>query len=69
MEGRVSKLLNIDYPCIKKKFGIKSQITLFKAKNRFSNHSCCGIDKLGKRIGFGKGMYDRFFLMNWVIDQ
>ncbi len=57
------KLVKYRLPLKVKKFGIK------EPKNSFSRHKridlaivpVVGVDKECKRIGFGKGMYDRFF--------
>ena len=57
------KIVKYRLPLQKKRFGIK------EPKNSFCLHKrvdlaivpIVGIDKLCKRIGFGRGMYDRFF--------
>jgi 5-formyltetrahydrofolate cyclo-ligase len=57
------KLVKYRLPLETKRFGIK------EPRNSFSIHKkidlavvpVVGIDKVCKRIGFGKGMYDRFF--------
>ena len=48
---------------LEKRFGIKEpNNSFFKARKiDLAIVPVVGIDKLGKRIGFGKGMYDRFF--------
>lgn len=62
MCGDSFKAVKYRLPIEKKRFGIK------EPKNSFLNVKVdlvivpiIGIDKLYKRIGFGKGMYDRFF--------
>ena len=63
MEGKSFKIVKYRLPLYKKKFGIKEpNNSFFKAKKiDLAIIPVVGIDKLGKRIGFGKGMYDRFF--------
>mgnify|MGYP000013330428 CR=1 FL=1 len=57
------KIVKYRLPLHKKRFGIKEpNNSFFKApKIDLAIVPVVGIDKLGKRIGFGKGMYDRFF--------
>ncbi len=62
MEGLSFKVVKYRLPLKTKRFGIK------EPNNSFSNHKIdlavvpiVGIDGANKRIGFGKGMYDRFF--------
>ena len=63
MQGESFKIVKYRLPLYKKKFGIKEpNNSFFKAKKiDLAIIPVVGIDKLGKRIGFGKGMYDRFF--------
>jgi len=63
MEGKSFKMVSYRLPLKRKKFGI------FEAGNSLRNIKnidiaivpVVGIDKDFKRVGFGKGMYDRFF--------
>ena len=63
MEADSFKIVKYRLPLYKKKFGIKEpNNSFFKARKiDLAIIPVVGIDKLGKRIGFGKGMYDRFF--------
>ena len=63
MQGETFKIVKYRLPLHKKRFGIKEPNNSFlKApKIDLAIVPVVGIDKLGKRIGFGKGMYDRFF--------
>ena len=63
MQGESFKIVKYRLPLHKKRFGIKEpNNSFFKAKKiDLAIIPVVGIDKLGKRIGFGKGMYDRFF--------
>lgn len=63
MQGETFKIVKYRLPLHKKRFGIKEpNNSFFKApKIDLAIVPVVGIDKLGKRIGFGKGMYDRFF--------
>ena len=63
MQGETFKIVKYRLPLHKKRFGIKEpNNSFFKAsKIDLAVVPVVGIDKLGKRIGFGKGMYDRFF--------
>ncbi len=63
MQGETFKIVKYRLPLHKKKFGIKEpNNSFFKApKIDLAIVPVVGIDKLEKRIGFGKGMYDRFF--------
>jgi len=63
MEGKSFKMVPYRLPLKRKKFGIYEAGNSFK---RIKNIDIAivpiiGIDKNYKRIGFGKGMYDRFF--------
>ena len=63
MEGKSFKMVSYRLPLKRKRFGI------FEAGNSLKNIKnidiaivpIVGIDKDFKRVGFGKGMYDRFF--------
>lgn len=63
MQGESFKIVKYRLPLYKKRFGIKEPNNSFfkKPKIDLAIVPIVGIDKLGKRIGFGKGMYDRFF--------
>ena len=63
MEGDSFKIVKYRLPLQKKKFGIKEPNNSFlKAKKiDLAIVPVVGVDAIGKRIGFGKGMYDRFF--------
>ncbi len=66
MEGLSFKLVKYRLPLKKKKFGIKEpKNSNFKVKNiDLAIVPVLGIDGGSKRIGFGKGMYDRFYAKN-----
>lgn len=63
MVGDSFKLVSYRLPLQKKRFGIKEPNNSFclKAKIDLAIVPVVGVDKECKRIGFGKGMYDRFF--------
>ena len=63
MQGESFKIVKYRLPLCKKRFGIKEPNNSFfkNSKIDLAIVPVVGIDKLGKRIGFGKGMYDRFF--------
>ncbi len=63
MQGESFKIVKYRLPLHKKRFGIKEpNNSFFKARKiDLAIVPVVGIDKLDKRIGFGKGMYDRFF--------
>ncbi len=63
MQGDSFKIVKYRLPLCKKKFGIKEpNNSFFKARKiDLAIVPVVGIDAIGKRIGFGKGMYDRFF--------
>ena len=63
MQGDSFKIVKYRLPLHKKRFGItEPNNSFFKARKiDLAIVPVVGIDKLGKRIGFGKGMYDRFF--------
>ena len=62
MQGESFKIVKYRLPLHKKRFGIKEpNNSFFQARKiDLAIVPVVGIDKLGKRIGFGKGMYDRF---------
>ncbi len=66
MEGKSFRLVKYRLPLQVKKFKIKeAKVSNFKVKNiDIAIVPIIGIDKECKRIGFGKGMYDRFFQKN-----
>lgn len=63
MQGDSFKIVKYRLPLHKKRFGIKEPNNSFlKAKKiDIAVVPVVGVDAIGKRIGFGKGMYDRFF--------
>jgi len=63
MEGDSFKIVKYRLPLQKKKFGIKEPNTSFFKARRIDLAivPIVGVDAIGKRVGFGKGMYDRFF--------
>lgn len=63
MQGDSFKIVKYRLPLHKKRFGIKEPNNSFlKAKKiDVAIVPVVGVDAIGKRIGFGKGMYDRFF--------
>ncbi len=63
MEGKSFKMVPYRLPLKRKKFGIyEAGNSLQRIKNLdIAVVPSVGIDKNFKRIGFGKGMYDRFF--------
>ncbi len=63
MIGDSFKIVKYRLPLHGKKFGIKEPNNSFfkAAKIDVAIVPIVGVDAIGKRIGFGKGMYDRFF--------
>ena len=63
MQGDSFKIVKYRLPLQKKKFGIKEPNNSFVRPNKIDLAivPVVGIDGLGKRVGYGKGMYDRFF--------
>ena len=63
MEGVSFKMVQWRLPLSTKKFNIKEPKNSFAVKPKidFAVVPVIGVDGLLKRIGFGKGMYDRFF--------
>ena len=57
------KIVKYRLPLYKKRFGIKEPNNSFFKPNKIDLAiiPIVGVDKLNKRIGYGKGMYDRFF--------
>jgi len=57
------KIVKYRLPLYKKRFGIKEPNNSFLKAEKLDLAivPVIGIDKINKRIGFGKGMYDRFF--------
>ena len=62
MQGKSFKAVKYRLPLKVKKFGIKEPNNSYlKNDIDLAIVPCVGIDAVYKRIGFGKGMYDRFF--------
>ncbi|MBU0925374.1 5-formyltetrahydrofolate cyclo-ligase [bacterium] len=63
MQGDSFKIVKYRLPLYTKKFGIKEPNNSFvkTAKIDLAIIPVVGVDALYKRIGYGKGMYDRFF--------
>lgn len=62
MKGETFKAVKFRLPLQTKKFGIKEPPNShLKTKIDLAIVPVVGIDAAAKRIGFGKGMYDRFF--------
>lgn len=62
MQGDSFKIVKYRLPLKRKKFNIKEPFNSFlKDKIDLAIVPIVGVDALDKRIGFGKGMYDRFF--------
>lgn len=63
MQGDSFKIVKFRLPLYKKKFAIKEPNNSFLKPNKIDIAivPVVGIDALNKRIGYGKGMYDRFF--------
>lgn len=63
MEGMSFKLVKYRLPLHKKRFGIKEPNNSFLKPKKIDMAivPVVGVDAIYKRIGFGKGMYDRFF--------
>jgi len=63
MEGDSFKIIKYRLPLQKKKFGIKEPNNSFLKPRQLDLAivPIVGVDAVYKRIGFGKGMYDRFF--------
>lgn len=62
MVGKSFKIVKYRLPLETKRFNIKEpRNSNFKAKIDLAIVPIIGVDSINKRIGFGKGMYDRFF--------
>ena len=64
MEGKSFRLVKYRYPLRIKKYGIKEPNNSYKYRKKKIDIALVpiiGIDKTYKRVGFGKGMYDRIF--------
>jgi len=64
MEGKSFRLVKYRMPLTKKQFGIKEPKISKQYRKKRINISIVpivGTDKTFRRLGFGKGMYDRFF--------
>ena len=63
MQGESFKIVKYRLPLYKKKFGIKEPNNSFLKVKKIDLAivPIIGVDAIYKRIGFGKGMYDRFF--------
>ncbi len=63
MEGKSFKMVKYRLPLKLKKFGIKEPANSFYklSKIDLAIVPVIGVDRSFRRIGFGKGMYDRFF--------
>jgi 5-formyltetrahydrofolate cyclo-ligase len=64
MEGKSFRLVRYRLPLRKKQFGIKEPNDSKQVRNKKIDIAIVpivGIDVTHRRVGFGKGMYDRFF--------
>ena len=64
MEGKSFRLVKYRYPLRIKKYGIKEPKNSYKFRKKQIDLAIVpiiGMDTTKRRIGFGKGMYDRFF--------
>jgi 5-formyltetrahydrofolate cyclo-ligase len=64
MEGKSFRLVKYRYPLRIKKYGIKEPKNSYQFRKKQIDLALVpiiGIDTTKRRIGFGKGMYDRFF--------
>jgi 5-formyltetrahydrofolate cyclo-ligase len=64
MEGESFRLLKYRYPLYRKRFGIKEPLYSRQYRPREIDLAIIpvvGMDATYRRLGFGKGMYDRFF--------
>jgi len=66
MEGESFSLVNYRLPLSKKQFGVKEpkNTNIYKHKIDLSIVPIIGTDETLRRVGFGKGFYDRFFEKN-----
>ncbi len=64
MEGKSFRVVKYRYPLEKKRFGIKEPKDSKQYRNKKLDIAIVpivGLDITHRRVGFGKGMYDRFF--------
>jgi 5-formyltetrahydrofolate cyclo-ligase len=64
MEGKSFRVVKYRYPLEKKRFGIKEPKDSRQYRNKKLDIAIIpivGLDITYRRVGFGKGMYDRFF--------
>lgn len=64
MEGKSFRLVKYRLPLEKKRFGIKEPKDSKQYREKAIDLAVVpivGLDVTGRRVGFGKGMYDRFF--------
>jgi len=64
MEGKSFRVVKYRYPLEKKRFGIKEPKDSRQYRNKKLDIAIVpivGLDSTYRRVGFGKGMYDRFF--------
>ena len=62
MEGKTFKAVKYRLPLKRKKFNIKEpNNSMLKAKIDLAIVPIVGTDETNRRVGFGRGMYDRFF--------
>jgi len=64
MEGKSFRVVKYRYPLKKKRFGIKEPKYSKQYRTKKIDIAIVpivGMDVTGRRVGFGKGMYDRFF--------
>ena len=64
MEGKSFRVVKYRYPLEKKRFGIKEPKNSRQYRNKKLDIAIVpivGLDITHRRVGFGKGMYDRFF--------
>jgi 5-formyltetrahydrofolate cyclo-ligase len=67
MEGKSFRLVKYRLPLRKKRFGIKEPLDSKQYKLKQIDIAIVpivGVDTTHRRVGFGKGMYDRFFEKN-----
>jgi 5-formyltetrahydrofolate cyclo-ligase len=64
MEGKSFRLVKYRYPLRIKKYGVKEPKNSYQFRKKTIDLAVVpiiGIDSTRRRVGFGKGMYDRFF--------
>jgi len=64
MEGKSFRLVKYRMPLVKKQFGIREPKISKQFRKKYINIAIVpivGTDNTCRRVGFGKGMYDRFF--------